>query len=319
MFTKFPFAQKPLPNKQNVHSLLDMANAVFASKVSPAYDDLPEVRYHFPSTYLNQVKQAEGDWIIYYEPRRKSSDLSSHGGRQCYFAIARVARVAPDPARHDHYYAYMSDYLEFPNDVPFREGSNYFEAKLQKGDGSTNKGRFGRSVRIISQQEFQNICRVGLADSDPEKKPESDFQFNEPPPKFDTQRRTRITERPVRDAAFTRVIQEAYNNTCAMTGLKIINGGGRCEIEAAHIVAVEDNGPDSPRNGIALSRTIHWMFDRHFLSISDAGEIMVAKKRVPDPILRLLNPDRRVKLPRSITLHPHPAFLQRHRELFKGD
>lgn len=30
-----------------------MANAVFTTKVSPTYDDLPEVRYHFPKTYLN--------------------------------------------------------------------------------------------------------------------------------------------------------------------------------------------------------------------------------------------------------------------------
>ena len=37
-----------------------------------------------------------------------------------------------------------------------------------------------------------------------------------------------------------------------MTGLKLINGGGRCEIEAAHIIPVAKNGPDSPRNGIAF-------------------------------------------------------------------
>lgn len=31
---------------------------------SSRYDDLPEVRYHFPRTYLNQVQAAEKDWIV---------------------------------------------------------------------------------------------------------------------------------------------------------------------------------------------------------------------------------------------------------------
>ncbi len=42
--------------------------AVLQTKVSPAYDDIPEQFYHFPRTYLNEVKAAVGDWIVYYEP-----------------------------------------------------------------------------------------------------------------------------------------------------------------------------------------------------------------------------------------------------------
>src|SRR5258708_25994518 len=67
-----------------------MTKAVFTTKVTPSYNDLPEVRYHFPRTYLNQVKQAVGDHIVYYEPRRSSVELSSFGGRQSYFGVARV-------------------------------------------------------------------------------------------------------------------------------------------------------------------------------------------------------------------------------------
>lgn len=50
-----------------------MANAVFSASESGAYDDQIEVRYHLPSTYLNQVNAALGDYIIYYEPRRTSA------------------------------------------------------------------------------------------------------------------------------------------------------------------------------------------------------------------------------------------------------
>src|SRR3546814_1463529 len=63
-----------------------MVKAVFTTKVSPVYNDLPERHYHFPKTYLKQVEAAVGDWIVYYEPRRTTGDVSSSGGRQTYFA-----------------------------------------------------------------------------------------------------------------------------------------------------------------------------------------------------------------------------------------
>src|SRR5258708_7763377 len=50
-----------------------MANAVFTTKPEPSYDDLPELRYHFPSRYLRHAQQALDDWIVYYEPRRRGS------------------------------------------------------------------------------------------------------------------------------------------------------------------------------------------------------------------------------------------------------
>jgi putative restriction endonuclease len=133
-------------------------------------------------------------------------------------------------------------------------------------------------------------------------------------------RKTVMTSRPVRDAAFAYVVRDVYDRTCAMTGLKLINGGGRCEIEAAHIRPVEENGPDSPRNGIALSRTVHWMFDRGILSIADNGLILMAKRLVPDQVSRMLNPQGCILLPNNPTFAPPRVFLRYHREhRFKGD
>ena len=106
-----------------------------------------------------------------------------------------------------------------------------------------------------------------------------------------------------------------------MTGISIINGGGRPEVEAAHIrpVGNDHNGPDSMRNGIALSRSIHWMFDRGLLSLTDGYEILMVKELIPDPVKRLLNPEGKILLPADRRLYPHPQFLQYHRErIFKG-
>lgn len=139
-----------------------MAKAIFTTKVSPTYDDLPEQRYHFPRTYLRHAEQTVGDWIIYYEPRRPSADLMRSGGRQSYFATARVDRIIPDPIREDHFYAEVSCYLEFTRPVRFTEGVDYYESALRKGDGSTNKGAFGRSVRLLPDGEYDHIWKAGF-------------------------------------------------------------------------------------------------------------------------------------------------------------
>ncbi len=57
-----------------------VTKAVLTTKVVPTYDDLPEERYHFPRAYLNQLQQAVGDFIIYYEPRLWRVNLGETGG-----------------------------------------------------------------------------------------------------------------------------------------------------------------------------------------------------------------------------------------------
>jgi hypothetical protein len=48
--------------------------------------------------------------------------------------------------------------------------------------------------------------------------------------------------------AFSGSIKTTYDDTCAFTGLKIVNGGGRIEVQAAHIRPVVASGPDSLRD-----------------------------------------------------------------------
>jgi putative restriction endonuclease len=305
-----------------------MTKAVLTTKVDPTYDDLPEVRYHFPRTYLRQVEAAVGDWIVYYEPRRTSGDLSSRGGRQAYIATARIDRIEPDPGRPEHFYAFVSCYLDFARPVPFREGEITYERGLTKEDRSTNKGAFGRAVRNLADPEYDRIVQAGYAHTlgtiGAEIAPSHAGRprvpgFLEEPQTLDRPIIERLIARKFRDAAFADAVKSAYQNTCAMTGLRIINGGGRAEVQAAHIRPVADNGPDSIRNGLALSSTIHWMFDRGLVSIDDDYSLLVARGRVPDTIERLLNRDGRLRRPLRADLMPHPQFLRYHRiQVFKG-
>jgi putative restriction endonuclease len=298
-----------------------MTKAVFTTKVTPSYNDLPEVRYHFPRTYLNQAGQAVGDHIVYYEPRRSSAELSSFGGRQSYFGVARVTAVVEDAALADHYYALVDDYLDFDRPVPFSEGSEYYESALKKDDGSTNKGAFGRAVRLIPDDEFDRILKSGFAPILGESLSSGVtlLGFFEPPTPFERPVVEMTVSRPFRERSFMYNVRAAYSNRCAITGLRLINGGGRPEVQAAHIQPVASKGPDSVRNGLALSGTVHWMFDRGLISIGDDYKILVAKNHVPDDAIRLLNQSGLINLPKDQTLHPNAHYLKFHRdEIFKG-
>ncbi len=109
-----------------------------------------------------------------------------------------------------------------------------------------------------------------------------------------------LVSRPFRDKAFSSAVKDAYRDTCAVTGLKIINGGGRSEVQAAHIRPVEKRGPDSVRNGLALPGTIHWMFDRGLISVENDSRILLAKDRIPDTIERMLAGREKLLLPSRV-------------------
>jgi putative restriction endonuclease len=107
----------------------------------------------------------------------------------------------------------------------------------------------------------------------------------------------------------------AYDERCAVTGLKLINGGGRAEVEAAHIRPVEANGPDIVSNGLALSGTAHWMFDRGLIGLDNDMRIIVSRQaNDPDSIRSVINASGRILEPQREADRPHPQFVLWHRE-----
>lgn len=294
-----------------------MANAVFTTSLKSKYDDRPESHYHFPKTYLKVVESTVGDWVVYYEPRRDSGPSSS-AGRMAYFAIARVTRVDPDETRPGHYYAFVSDYLELDELVQFRSGKRYVESSLMKSDGTTNRGAFGRAVRPIQRSEFELIASMGF----PRRRDPWELSDRVSDDVPDIQQRPiveQVVSRRFRDEAFRRHVRSAYGGACAVTGLRLTNGMGRPEVQAAHIRPVESDGPDSVRNGLALTGTVHWMFDRGLISVDDLYRVIVSRSAVPPELASLVRAGGSIRLPERIEFRPHPAYLEWHREyIFKG-
>ena len=229
-----------------------MAFGVFIHRSDSIYEDTPAEQYQFPSQYLARVESCIGDWIIYYEPTK------AHGSRG-YFAIAKVQQVIPDPGTSGMYIAVIepNSYLDFANPVPFRDADGLIERGLLNEQGRIS-GRAQSAVRPISAADFNRITEIGLAEETallPRiDAPSASLSIQETQSSFQyEQERSRVaylTSRIVRDRVLRRVVLRAYDSRCAITSLKLINGHGRAEVEAAHIKPVESNGPDIVSNGL---------------------------------------------------------------------
>jgi len=299
-----------------------MVKAIFYHKPDSAYKDVTGVQYHFPKMYLSRVLQTVGDWIVYYGP------IPGMASRY-YSGLSQVVAVEPDPDMPDHYYAFLTGYMDFDRPVGYVEQGG-FEKKLVMPDGSINSGRSVQAVRLIDEREFAAIVTTGLSDPDewPQRTdsiygPQSPDAFDEPEQAvylaapYERPIISQTINRPFREAKFRQHVRKIYDRTCAFTGLRLINGGGRPEVEAAHIIPVEHGGNDSVQNGIALSGTVHWMFDRGLLSLSDEYKILCSRQLNAD-VSHLLVGDLMARIPSEKRLRPHPHYLGWHREkIFK--
>lgn len=291
-----------------------MTKGIFVHRMDSSYDDYLTEQYQFPRQYLTRVSACIGDWIIYYEP-------SKVRGTRGYFAVAKVEDVVPDPTASDMFLALIEpgSYQDFPNPVPFNGPLGLAEHGVLNGQGKIS-GRAQSAVRPLSIEDFNRIFDLGVADDAgflPRigEAPDNWHSDEEFPFEIQRDRLASLGSRLVRDRLFRRRVVDAYDARCAITGLKLINGGGRAEVEAAHIRPVERGGPDIVTNGIALSGTVHWMFDRGLIGLNDDLEVLVSRQaNDPDSIRSLINSTGFAIPPKRPLERPHPAFLAWHRE-----
>ena len=291
-----------------------MTKLTLIHKANSIYDDVPDVVYDFPKTYLKAAKEAVGDWVIYYEPVK--------AGPRGYFAVAKLADIVPKPRVVDRFLARIEprSYQEFVELVPRLVDGRPLEASLAGADGLARSGGAQQlAVRRLTDRDFERIVSLGLP-ADLEAREAARYAahkpgIDDPPTPFERPVLERLTLRPYRDVAFRHRVRRAYDDRCAMSGLRLRNGGGRPEVQAAHIRSVKRMGSDATRNGLALSSTLHWMFDRGLLSVAEDWTILVSRNKVPSEVTdRLILPGGRLLLPADPQNWPHPDNLRWHRE-----
>lgn len=266
--------------------------------------------YHYPKAKYQPVIASLVDALVLcYEPRRggRSAD-SAGGGRMAFVGMAFLDRWWTDPDDETHGYAELRAYLEFSTVVGIAATAispKALQSAVLSVDYAIAEQIVTLGLLLPSETTAQ---RVGLADADLLLQ-----AIDRPVAEY-------VVHRPVRDAAFRlNVIERAYNGRCALTGIRMTNGLGRAEADAAHIRPVEAGGPDSIRNGLALTKSMHWAFDRGLVSLADDGRILTVDRGLDAAAQRMLLPGGIATLPSTAALRPHPVFLAWHREnRFKG-
>jgi putative restriction endonuclease len=298
--------------------------AVFDTKPTSIYNDEVTRHYQFPKRYLGFVERCVGDRIVFRRPR-------ADGGNLAYFACAFVSHLEPDANNTSMTFAHLRDFMQFDHPVPWTDGGRYWEEDLrsipQQQVGASLRGR---SVRLLSEADFAAILAAGLSET---LAPENSEKLHLPPETAaqasadlnaagaGRERRIEqvLTNRVIRDANFRGLICDAYEGRCAVTKLKIVDGNDNPEVQAAHIWSVADGGPDVVQNGIALSGTVHWLFDRHLITIDDDYRLIVAERKIPREFQALLGRQGAVlHLPTKIAERPHASFLEKHRAIFNA-
>ena len=85
------------------------------------------------------------------------------------------------------------------------------------------------------------------------------------------------TEVLVRSAVFGREVLQAYESTCAVSGLQLLSTTGAAPLlDACHIVPWSVSHADTIENGLSLSPNLHRAFGRHLFWVDEDYRVRVA-------------------------------------------
>ena len=274
--------------------------------------------YEFPARYLRQFDEAlaDGEAIaLIYEPRRE-------GGRRAYVAWTRVRQRPTRPTATGDYVAQFDGGLRsFDQPVPFALNGIPVEHRLRTlTPNEYGRAVQGRAVRPIPEANALEILAFGSASYGRTR------VYDLADESIATRERVRKTiEQIERDARFRDRILINYGFRCGLTGLGIgPNPASKLHgvLDAAHIRPVSQNGPDAAGNGIAMTPTLHRLFDAGLFTLIPRRSRVVVE-RSPQLHEQLLVSDRckiqlengtELALPSDATAAPSREFLAFHRE-----
>lgn len=117
------------------------------------------------------------------------------------------------------------------------------------------------------------------------------------------------------DQMFHDLVIAAYDRKCALTDVAICVGRFT-NLEAAHIHPSSHGGGNLPSNGIALSRDLHWAFDKGGFTVGKDGCVIVHPKVGTSELGGLHG--KRIRSPSGEFYAPRESFLNYHRTIVLG-
>ena len=320
--------------------MADLRAVVLESHVTSVYADTLG-SYEFPRRYLRlfeSASYASPMLAVIYEPRGEDGS-----GKMAYVGWTWITQP-PVPTGQTtkngedlFLIAYDGGINWFPRDARREIGGEPLEAWLRaKPRGRLrNVATFGRAVRPIGPADVVRIFAAGAQDIGTLDAADREIEYPEraehvPATQLAAERAQRLVKVLERDAQFRRDVLAAYQHRCAISGFEVGSVAtyqARRILEAAHIRPVSLDGPDHVTNGMALTPTLHRLFDEGLFTLVYSGRGL--ETRVSPRLERRMveSPDGRfrmpledgllVVLPSAVTLRPDPAQVAYHaRHLF---
>ena len=306
---------------------------VLTSKADSPYADTPS-SYEYPARYrrfFEPLETAEPMIAIIYEPRSGGRGRMAYVGWAALHGTPSRSPRTTEAGRPLWVVRYVDRMQEFPNPVPRDYLGEPVERWLRETPvANRNILSSGASVRWLEESEGQLILELGYAGqlgagvySDA---PESQGEV------LVAERSKRLVEAAARDSRFRRTVMSAYQFRCAVTGLSIGDvpeGRFTRLLDAAHIRPVGDHGSDSVGNGIAMTPTVHRLFDAGLITVrwtDDQLRLATSPLLSPDMIQSVdrgtnlrLDPGMPLILPGNRSLWPSPEQVRYHQhEVFQG-
>jgi putative restriction endonuclease len=255
-----------------------MRALILESFVGSNYADSPD-SYEFPPQYLkffDPLSRGEPMVAVIYEPRGEQSE-----GRVAYVGWTLLESPPTDSGRRNergqHLYRvrYADRYREFDKIVPREATGQPVESWLRAlpRGRERNVATFGRAVRPLIEADLQLILGLGF--------PNGVARLSVEPPDghvfaegvTSAERSRRLVTAVQREARFRDGVLEAYQHRCALSGLEVGRSPSRAYglLDAAHIRPVGSQGADVVANGLALTPTLHRMFDKGLFTLAYHG------------------------------------------------
>ena len=232
-----------------------------------------------------------------------------------YWSLGALGRVSRPDVKLPFFHS-RSDGFWSPHDPDGRESTDRNLARIARIHPDYLLCLADPTFRAAARQtillaHFSGTSRNALAALLGIDLPTDTTELPPPPPSAsDTTRK--------RDTRFSFEVLPAYDFTCALTGYRMVADDGTTILDAAHIRSFSHGGPCIVRNGLALSKTAHWLFDRGFWSLSDDLLILVKPSTFHESgdLSLLLKPKdgQPIRTPSLTTAHPDPEHLTWHRQ-----
>lgn len=122
-----------------------------------------------------------------------------------------------------------------------------------------------------------------------------------------------------RQYGFGLKVRQNYDHRCAVCRARVKTPNGESLVEGAHIIPWSESKNNDPRNGLALCKTHHWMFDAYLLTVQPDFQIKLSTwlKEEGEEIEQTLSWNQEeILLPTSENHLPNEEALHHHNNRF---